>query len=53
MLTIEMVFCGGSMRVVGSQMLGGKTVRSSMNSSMPSSRWSDVLATYATSQNIC
>jgi len=50
--TIDMVFCGGSMRVVGSQILGGSTVKSSMNSSMPSNKWSAVLATYATSQNI-
>ena len=46
-----MVFSGGSNRVAGSQIDGGRTVRSSMNSSTPSSRSCRVVALYATSQN--
>ena len=45
--------CGGSRRLDGSQILGGSTVKSSMNSSMPSSKSCLVLALYATSQNTC
>ena len=46
-----MVFSGGSNRVAGSQIDGGRTVRSSMNSSTPSSKSCRVVALYATSQN--
>ena len=52
-LTEELgVLSGGAKRFSGSQILGGSTVRSSMNSSIPSNKSSCPSAPYAISANI-
>ena len=51
-LTTVIVLSGGSRRVVGSQILGGSTVKSSIYSSMPAIRSLGSVALYATSQKI-
>lgn len=51
--TLARDFSGGSSRVFGSQMLGGSTINSSRNSSMPSTMSWTLTAQYATSQNTC